>query len=258
MPDLGRHVTLALVLTGGCSTFDWEGSETNELASYRNAFVRAAGDRLHEPLAREQVVQRIATSRILWLGDQHRSSRLHALQSELLEDLSHAGVQLVFALEAIGEQDEPLVRQYLSGKMSMEELRTAVRRRWRGSWLDDRDLDPWFYRSLLTFARRTGTPVLALEPTPRRPLAERDEAMARAVRGAVERHRDRVVVVVVGQAHLLGEGALIARCGDDTFAVGGEPVPALREAPPPARGRGTLWRGDAGLWWFEELLRSGD
>ncbi|MEO6595098.1 MAG: ChaN family lipoprotein, partial [Planctomycetota bacterium] len=200
MPDARWHVTLALLLTAGCSTCDPDDATTGELASYRAAFVAAAGNRLQDSLAREELVRRLAATRILWLGDQHRSSRLHALQSKLLEDLHSAGIPMALALEAIGEQDEPLVREYFAGARSMEELRTVMRDRWSRSWLDDRDLDPWFYRSLLTFARRYDVPVIALEPTPRRPLVERDEIMAATVRDADAAYQGRLLVVVVGQA----------------------------------------------------------
>ena len=159
---------------------------------------------------------------------------------------------MVLALEAIGLQDEPHVKMYLAGELSMELLRQQLRTRWNGSWLDDRELDPWFYRSLLAFARKHQLPVSALEPTPRLPLAQRDEVLAASIRRTLDANPDRLVVVVVGQAHLVGQGHLIERIGDRSLAIGGEPPPSLRDAS--AGERGSVQQSRAGLWWFAELF----
>ena len=178
-------------------------------------------------------------------------------EMELLEDLHGRGVRMVLALEAIGLQDEPHVRRYLSGELTMEALRQQLRARWDGSWLDDRELDPWFYRSLLAFAKNHALPVVALEPTPRLRLAHRDDLLAANIGRALDDNPGRLVVVVVGQAHLVGQGDLIDRIdhiGCHGIAIGGEPPPSLRCSA--AGERGSVQQSEAGLWWFAELFPS--
>ncbi len=225
---------------------------------YRSSFAEAAGNRFVADLDRDQLASELQGARVLWLGDQHRSSRLHALQSELLTDLLHRGIRFTLALEAIGTQDEPAVQQFLEQKVTLTQLRATMRERWSGSWLDDLDLDVWFYRSLLAFAASNQVPVFALEPTPRGRLADRDAVIASTVQKLAADHPDRLIVAIVGQAHLLGMGDLVARTGLPAVTFGGEPTPALRDASPENADRKLLRRSDAGLLWFSELCRRPD
>jgi len=243
-----------MLLAGACapSTFVWDDAVPATLQGYRAAFAEAVGTQLRGSLTREELLREIGDGRVLWLGDHHSSSRLHALQLELLDDLRERGERLVLALEAIGLQDEVHVRKYLAGELTMESLRQQLRARWDGSWLDDRELDPWYYRSLLAFARNHELPVVALEPTPRLPLAHRDDILEANIRRALDDHNDRLVVVVVGQAHLVGQGDLVRRIASRGVAIGGEPPPSLRCSAPGERG--SVQQCEAGLWWFAELF----
>jgi uncharacterized iron-regulated protein len=222
------------------------------VASYRAAFEADAGTRFVGRMTRADLIMQLASVRVLWLGDHHRSTRLHTLQRELLEQLAASGRPLLFVLEAIGDDDEAAVADYLARGSDAERLRQRVRQRWPGSWLDDPDLDAWHYRSLLALAQRHGALVRALEPTPRLPLSERDRRIGERVRALAQQHPDRLLLVVVGQAHLAGKGDVVARAGQPAIVLGGEPTPALVRA-----GRATdgeLFASDGGLWWFSELL----
>lgn len=243
------HWPLALCALAGCRTAD-----PTAVDAYRQSFATAVGSTFTQSLTRTELLRTMRGTRVLWLGDHHRSARLHGLQLELLQQLHDAGVPLVLALEAIGEQDEGDVAAFLRGDVEMAELRTRLRRRWSGSWLDDRELDPWHYQSLLAFARRARAPVHAIEPTPRLPMAHRDPHIATTVLTIAHEHQGKLVVVVVGQAHLVGDGDLVARTGLPNLAFGGEPPPSLREHAPDARARGTVHASGGGLWWFSELL----
>ena len=249
-------VTPTLLIAASCSPTLGDPPAAPSIDRYRTAFRDAAGTQLVAECDRDQLAAQLGSVRVLWLGDNHANSQVHALQSELLTDLQKRGCRMAFVLEAIGSQDEPAVKRFLSSEITLVELRKEVRQRWPASWLDDPELDPWFYRSMLAIARTRQWPVLALEPTPRAPLAERDELMAAAVRDAAAAHSDRLVVVIVGQAHLLGEGDLIQRTGLPSLAIGGEPTAMLRGLAKPASPRGTLLQSDAGIWWFGELLRA--
>lgn len=252
-------VTLPLCLFAACtSPPDASGSAAKSHRAYGAAFTAAAGERFVATHDRDALVASLRASRVLWLGDVHGSARLHALQSELLADLHGRGVPMCLVLEAVGTQDDEALQDFLGKRIPMEELRRRMRERWAGSWLDDPQLDTWFYRSLLTAAARRGVPVVPLEPTPRGPLAERDAAMVETVVRVANAHTEAVVVVVVGQAHLLGQGDLVRRTPLPSVALGGEPTAALRAAGPAERRRGDLLESDSGLWWFAELCRPAD
>jgi hypothetical protein len=259
MHQRSAQVTLVMLLAAACTPerFGWPDVGTRDLAAYRASFTVAAGERFVTSATRRALVERTARVRALWLGDHHRNSLLHGLQLELLRELVATGRPLVLQLEAIGTADEGDVAAFVGGRMDMPELAARMRGRWPGSWLDDADVDSFHYRALLSFARRHTLPVRALEPTPRLPLGERDPWMARAVREAAAAHPDALVVVVVGQSHLLGRGDLIRRVGLPALAIGGQPTPALAAAASERPAPATMLVSDGGLWWFGETLRAG-
>ena len=255
MPRGAVIATFASLALAACTPgeFAWRDLPP-DLDRYLASFRAAAGTTFVASLPRDELLRRLRAERVLWLGDHHPSGDLHALQNELLAALQRSGRALAFALEAIGTRDEDDVDRFLRGEWSLPELRAALRRRWRGSWLDDPELDPWHYRSLLTFAQKHAVPVVALEPTPRLPIEHRDDVIAAAVRRAAARWPERLLVVHVGQAHLRGDGDLVARTGLGGFVLGAVPPPALARAAPARVQRGELWQSDGDLWWFAELL----
>jgi uncharacterized iron-regulated protein len=258
MPRQILPVILTLVFATSCSpsAFWRQDKVTPTLTAYRQSFIDVAGQELVERIPRNKLLTQIEAGRILWLGDHHRHSRLHALQTELLQQLQQRGVRMTFGLEAVGVRDEPIIRDFLANRVDLNGLCDGMRRRWDGSWLDDRNLDPWFYRSLLEFAKRHRIPVFALEPTPRLPLASRDSYMAQTLQKTSERYPNRLVVVIVGQTHLLGQGDLVRRVGLKSTVIGGQPTSALLSEAPQAEARGTCWRADSDLLWFGEMFPS--
>jgi hypothetical protein len=252
-------IVMSLLATACTPTaFGWDGGLPQPLQRYRAAFAAAAGSEFVESAARADLLERLDAMPVLWLGDHHASSALHGLQFGLLDALATRcqahGRKLVLALEAIGEGDEADVAAFLAAKLELPELQRRMRQRWPGSWLDDPTLDPWYYRALLAFGRRIGASVRALEPTPRLPLAARDRHIAARVDELVATAAGALVVVVVGQAHLLGEGDLVHRTASRGLCVGGAPPPQLLAQAPRRRTRGELHRSDGDVWWFAELL----
>lgn len=256
MPRGALIATLASGVLAACAPdeFVWDDVGPARLAEYRSAFLADVGTTFTAALPRNELPQRLAGERILWLGDHHRSRRLHDLQLALLTHLQAHGHRLVFALEAIGSQDEPAVATFLARRTSMAELQAQLRARWPGSWLDDPELDAPHYRALLQFAHDHDLPVAALEPTPRLPIGQRDAAIARVVQELTDRWPDRLLVVHLGQLHLAGVGDVVARTARGGFVVGGEPPPALVAVPDAVAASGLLLQSSGGLWWFGELL----
>lgn len=251
-----------LALLAGCAagSFDWQGRE-DPLEDYQRSFAAALGDRFDAAATHGALLARLDRVRVLWLGDHHRHEALHRRHRELLEEIlrdgRQHGRQLCLGLEAVGEQDQQLVDDYLAGRRDLSGLVAAAAERWPGTWLGDTDVDTDHYRALLEFARRSGTPVFALEPAPRLPILQRDAVIAAAVRTAAARHPDRLVVAVIGQDHLLGRGDLVRRTGLPALALGAVPTPELRaDAARRETGAGFL-RSSGGLWFFADLLGTG-
>ena len=259
MPRLPSPVIQAALCASACSptSFAWQDPPPH-IEAYRQSFADAAGQRLDGIVPRDELLREIASSRVLWIGDHHRHSRLHGLHLELLGQLANRqqtlGRPIALGLEAIGTDDQAAVDEFLAGGTTLQQLRRAAKRRWAGSWLDDRELDPFYFRSLLGFAQRRSMPVFALEPTPRLPLAARDDYMARSITAAAERWPDRLLVVIVGQSHLLGDGDLVARCGLGGVVIGANPSAMLRASRAEPADRGDCWRSDTGVLWFDEMF----
>ncbi len=250
------HVLCAILLLAAtaCSTpLAWRPAG-GSLAHYRQSFEDAVGQQIVAEASLTDIVAMAQDHAVVWLGDHHYSDRLHVLQRDVLTLLQQSGRPLLLLLEAIGEQDGPAVADYVAGRTNEEQLRTRMRRRWPGSWLDDEELDAPHYRALLAFARHHAIPVRALEPTPRLPLAARDARIATTVRTIAAEHADRLLVAVLGQAHLLGVGDVVARSGVPGLVIGGIPPATLRATAPAVSARDRLHRSDGGVWWFGALL----
>jgi hypothetical protein len=250
----GPGVALALLL-GACAAgeLDWRGRDDG-LADYHRAFeadVGAAFDRTATPAV---LLAQIRQTRVLWLGDHHLDRELHRYHRQLLDQLLAAGLEPALGLEALGIDDQPAVDAFLDGRIDLQALAQEQLQRWRDGWLSAADVDARHYRELLATARSKRLPVFALEPAPRLPLQQRDAAIAATVREAADRHPGRLLVVVVGQAHLLGEGRLPARVGRPGVALGAEPTATLRQAAPRAAAAGGFVRSSGGLWFFADLL----
>lgn len=176
----------------------------DELSQYIDEHYAAQGQRFVIPLDRDQFRRRLQHSAVLFLGDHHRDQELHLQMAELIEELSRSERGIVLGLEAIGLQDNAALQEYLQGAISMAELQHRMRTRWEFSWLENPDVDAAFFRALLRHCRREKIPVFPLEPTPRLGLQERDRRITQSVLQAQRLHPERLVVVVLGHAHLLG------------------------------------------------------
>ena len=243
-------VSLALLL-GACasSDFDWQGRSPAALREYHAAFDRGAGSRCDGGASLQDFVALANSRRALFVGDHHRDEALHVCHRELLRELAAGGRKVVLLLEAIGIEDQPAVDDYLAGRIGMEALSQRCRARWDASWLAGGDVDVEHYRELLRIARHARIEAFGLEPAPRLPLAQRDARIAAQVRAVAAARPEAVVVVVVGQSHLLGEDRVAQRAGLSCVVVGAEPSPQLLRAWP-ARSEHELVRTDRDVWFF--------
>ncbi len=220
------------------------------LRAYKESFYRALGYRWVDHADRDTLLAHAMAARVLFIGDQHDDPAWHAEIEQMLDGLHRRGVRVVLGLEAIGSQDNRHVRGFAAGKFDLGELRMRMRQRWPESWLDNPEVDTGFFRRLLTTARERGQPLFPLEPTPRLPLEQRDAVIAASIRRAAARWPDALIVVVVGQAHLLGDGGLLQRTGLPAELVVGRMSTTLRRALQHyAAPRGPAFlRTDTGAW----------
>ena len=224
------------------------------LTEYKEAYFRDLGNQFVGSWSREELFTHLRTTRVLFLGDHHEDFDLHRRQLKLLLELADAGMRPTLGLESVGVQDEPSIAEFMTGG-TMARLRQQMRQRWPGNWLEGGQVDNFYYRDLLGEARAQRWPVFALEPTPRLPLSARDEVIAGNILRAARRHPDRLLVVVVGQAHLLGKGRLIERVGLPHVAIGAQPSPRLAQSAAPATA-GAFLRSSSGVLFFEEMVIS--
>lgn len=249
---------LALLLVACKSDLDWRGSPVDEgtpeyLEAYKDAYFRDLGDRFVATWTERELLANLRSVRVLYLGDHHEDSTLHSHQLRLLDQIGRYGIQIALGLEAVGTQDRAAVDRFLAGGTT-DRLRREIRQRWPGSWLEQSQIDGAFYLSLLHRARQSDWPVFALEPAPRLPLSERDATIAANIREAARRHPGHLLVVVVGQAHLLGEGRLIDRVDLTHLAIGAGPSQQLTESATAPRIAGTFLRSTSGVFFFEAMV----
>ena len=242
-----------LLLSCEATTFDWQGRSPSALSDYHVAYERDAGTRIDGSASWDDFLALAASRRALYLGDHHRDERLHALHRDLLQRLAKHGVRMRLMLEAIGIEDQPHIDAYLAGRIGMEQLVAACRTRWQGSWIAGGDVDAAHYRELLRIAKSLGIRASGIEPTPRLPLSQRDPRIAAQVRAEALADEGALLVVVVGQSHVLGTGRLADRIGLPCTILGARPTSSMRIDA--TRLRQDFVRTERFVWLFSELLR---
>ncbi len=247
--------TLPLLLAACAgSDFDWQGRSPSTLRDYHAAFDRGAGSRIDGGASMQDFLALLRSRRALFLGDHHRDEALHVCHRELLREVAARGSKVVLLLEAIGIEDQPAVDDYLAGRIGMESLAQRSRARWPSSWLAGGDVDVDHYRELLRIAWHARIETFGLEPAPRLPLAQRDASIAAQVRAVAAARPDALLVVVVGQSHLLGEDRVVARAGLPCLVVGAEPPEELARSLPTGMAHEFV-RTNRDVWFFAGRVR---
>jgi uncharacterized iron-regulated protein len=91
----------------------------------------------------------------IFVGEAHTIARHHAVQLQLLQELSARGVPLVLCLEQLEARDQPAVDRYFHREIDFAALAQAID--WPKQWTNYAD-----YRPLCEFARQHGIPIRAL------------------------------------------------------------------------------------------------
>jgi uncharacterized iron-regulated protein len=110
--------------------------------------------------AQQQILKSIAPAKVIYLGETHDSASDHADQLAILQYLdqqkSPASPPLAIGLEMFQKPYQPIINQYLAGKITEEQLveQTEYKKRWGWPWEN--------YAPLLQFAKAHQIPVIAL------------------------------------------------------------------------------------------------
>ncbi len=108
-----------------------------------------------EPPTYEQVIDDLATARVVYLGEAHSLERHHELQESILRDLASKGKTLVLGLEQLEHYQQPHLDRYNRREIDFDEL--AKLTDWENRWHAFEQ-----YRSIVETARQLKIPILAL------------------------------------------------------------------------------------------------
>lgn len=99
-----------------------------------------------------ELIARLQTSDVIFLGEKHDNDAGHAMQLRIIEALHAAGCDLAIGMEQFERDTQGAVDDYLAGKISEDEF-LAASRPWKNY--------PEHYRSIVEFAKANKLPILA-------------------------------------------------------------------------------------------------
>lgn len=104
----------------------------------------------------EAVLQQLAQSKVVYLGETHDSAADHQAQLEIIQALHQRNSRLAIAMEMFQRPFQSVVDRYLAGKITEAQLKqlTEYEKRWGFPWE--------FYAPILRFAKANQIPVIAL------------------------------------------------------------------------------------------------
>ncbi|MGO9116987.1 MAG: ChaN family lipoprotein [Desulfomonilaceae bacterium] len=107
-----------------------------------------------EPVEMETMLDDLADTKIIYLGEVHTIARHHKLQAEVLNRLKGRGLKLALGMEMFSTQQQAVLDRWVSGKQSINDL---IRELGKEHWTNLKD-----YESVLTTARDLGIRVVGL------------------------------------------------------------------------------------------------
>jgi uncharacterized iron-regulated protein len=99
-----------------------------------------------------QLVERLKTADVIFLGEKHDNDAGHQFQLEVIQALHAAGCDLAIGMEQFERDVQGAVDDYLAGKLSEEDF-LAASRPWKNY--------PEHYRAIVEFAKANRLPILA-------------------------------------------------------------------------------------------------
>jgi uncharacterized iron-regulated protein len=100
------------------------------------------------------LIDHLARVQVVYVGEVHDNPDAHRVQTEVLRGLAERHPDLAVGLEMIPRDHQPLLDDWIAGRLSEKEFARRWTELWRIGYLP--------YRDLLTFARERHIPLLAL------------------------------------------------------------------------------------------------
>jgi len=177
------------------------GPEPPALSRYRQRYYRLLPRWTGRRLDPAELTARLVAADLVLLGDYHSLAQSQRSALRLLKRMQRAGRAPALALEMVPVARQRELDAYQSGALSEAGFLALFRKGWDFPWKP--------VRTLLSFARYHGLPVIALNSNPRgddNPLNARDREAARAIQRFRRRHRGRPVFAIMGDFHLAETG----------------------------------------------------
>ena len=107
-----------------------------------------------EPVEMETMLDDLADTKIIYLGEVHTIARHHKLQADMLKRLEQRGLKLALGMEMFSTQQQAVLDRWVSSKQSINDL---IRELGKEHWTNLKD-----YESVLTTARDLGIALVGL------------------------------------------------------------------------------------------------
>ncbi|SPD75231.1 conserved exported hypothetical protein [uncultured Desulfobacterium sp.] len=157
--SLGLCLVLALLaVTGGCSIMRHNMPPLAKIDGMSRHFSigRIIKMETGETLSFEQMIARIESSDLIFIGEVHDNPEHHLIQVQILQALIARRGPLTVAMECFQKMQQPAIDRYLAGEITEGEFLDAVD--WDNQWSFDYSL----YRPLVLEVKDKGGKILAI------------------------------------------------------------------------------------------------
>ncbi len=108
-----------------------------------------------EPVQFDEMIEDLAESRVIYLGETHTLDRHHAIQEQIVRELVKRDVELAVAMEQLEFVHQNTLDQYSAGEIDFETLAEKIN--WGKVWNNYLD-----YRGVVEAAHEAGAPIVGL------------------------------------------------------------------------------------------------
>jgi uncharacterized iron-regulated protein len=146
-----------------------------------------------------EILQGIAQSNLVWIGDYHALTKSQLYVVQLLKELTQTTNKVALAVEPIFARNQEVLDRWMSGKISEQEFLERIRyhEEWGCEWSG--------YKAIFETARELGIRVYGVDCEPRndmRSIGRRDLGVARRIVRLIEQNPGQTLIVVFGESHL--------------------------------------------------------
>jgi len=97
----------------------------------------------------------LRSARVIFVGEFHDQLDHHRLQMQIIRELHRQGGQLAIGFEMFDLEKQPVLDEWVAGKVSLQDFVERYRQSWSINWSE--------YDEIMLFARNNGIPMIALD-----------------------------------------------------------------------------------------------